>query len=43
MTEGRECLRQTARDVRETADLRVGGSLGGRKNDLHQPPDVNEM
>ena len=43
MTEPGERLRETARDVSQTADLRVRGGLGGRKNDLHEPPDVNEM
>ena len=43
MTEGRERLGETARDVSEAADLRVRRGLGGRKNDLHLPPDVNEM
>ena len=43
MTEGRECLRKTARNVSEATDLRVRGGLGGRKNDLHEPPDVNEV
>jgi hypothetical protein len=43
MTERRERLGKTARHVSEAADLRVRGGLGGRKDDLHGPPDVNEM
>jgi hypothetical protein len=43
VTERRESLRKTARHVSEAADLGVRGGLGGRKNDLHEPPDVNEM
>jgi len=43
VAEGRQRLRKTARYVSETADLRVRRGLGGRKHDLHEPPDVNEM
>jgi len=43
VTERRECLGETTCDVGEAADLRVGGGLGGRKDDLHEPSDVNEM
>ena len=43
MTKGRECLRKTARHVSEAADFCVRGGLGGRKDDLHEPPDVKGM
>ena len=43
VTESGESLRKTARHVSEAADFRVRGGLGGREDDLHEPPDVKAM
>jgi len=43
VAESRESLRKTARHVSEAADFCVWGGLGGRKDDLHEPPDVKAM
>ena len=43
VTQSRKSLGKTARDVSEAADFCVRGGLGGRKNDLHEPPDVKAM
>jgi hypothetical protein len=43
VTEAGERLGETAGHVGEATHLRVRGGLGGREDDLHEPPDVNEM
>jgi len=43
VTKSSEGLRKAARHVSKAADFCVRGSLGGRKDDLHEPPDVKGM